>query len=114
VQVGDKLNKGVRSNGDVFSSSCNERTVTTTTVTHTAPNHHHTRRTGAANRTGGLCGSAAGATAAALGCDACPVLNPSVLHKAAGYVALAFAVGLAAGVGFVVGVDVVRAAKSGK
>jgi hypothetical protein len=113
VEVGDKLSKGVRGNRDVFSSSCNEHAVTTTTVTHTAPNHHHTHRD-AANRTGGHCGSAVGATAAALGCDACPVLNPSMLHKAAGCVALAFAVGLAAGVGFVVGVDVVRAAKSGK
>jgi hypothetical protein len=112
VEVGDKLHKGVRGKSDVFSSSCNEHTVTTTTVTRTAPNHHHTRRD-AADRAGGLCGSTAGA-AAALGCDACPVLNPSMLHKAAGYVALAFAVGLAAGVGFVVGVDVVRAAKSGK
>jgi hypothetical protein len=112
VEVGDKLQKGVRGNGDVFSSSCNEHTVTTTTVTHTAD--HHTTHRDAANRTGGLCGSAAGATAAALGCDACPVQNPSMLHKAAGYVTLAFAVGLAAGVGFVVGVDVVRAAKSGK
>jgi hypothetical protein len=49
-----------------------------------------------------------------LGLDACPAMNVSVVHKAVGYVALAFCVGIAAGAGFVVGVDLIRSVKSGK
>lgn len=49
-----------------------------------------------------------------LGPDACPAMNVSVVHKAVGYVALAFCVGIAAGAGFVVGIDLIRSVKSGK
>jgi hypothetical protein len=55
-----------------------------------------------------------GPSSSLLGADACPAMNVSVVHKAVGYVALAFCVGIAAGAGFVVGIDLIRSVKSGK
>lgn len=86
------------SNGPSHSSTSTSRTTTEhiTAVVHTGVS--------ATN----------GPSSSLLGVDACPAMNVSVVHKAVGYVALAFCVGIAAGAGFVVGIDLIRSVKSGK